>query len=49
MWLMSETQKVNMSVDDLSLRLLLANFASIHTTSTASDDISSALWYGPNY
>ncbi|KAN0118523.1 Cytochrome P450 [Russula decolorans] len=35
MWLMSETQKVNMSVDDLSLRLLLANFASIHTTSTA--------------
>ena len=46
---MSETQKVNMSVEDLSLRLLLANFASIHTTSTASDEILSALWYASNY
>ncbi|KAF8490824.1 cytochrome P450 [Russula emetica] len=43
MWLMSETQKVKMPVEDLSLRLLLANFASIHTTSTASDDISSTI------
>jgi len=41
MWLMSETQKVDISVESLARRMLLTNFAAIHSTSSASDGISS--------
>ncbi len=41
MWFMSETQKVNMSVEGLARRMLVTNFAAIHTTSSASDGILS--------
>ncbi len=41
MWLMSETQKVDMSVESLARRMLLMNFVAIHTTSLASDGIPS--------
>jgi len=41
MWLMSETQKVNMFVEGLARRMLLTNFAAIHSTSSASDGILS--------
>jgi hypothetical protein len=39
MWLMSEAKGVERSVDGVARRLLFINFASIHTTSLASDDI----------
>ena len=41
MWLMSETEKVDTSVEGLAQRMLLTNFAAIHTTSSASDGILS--------
>ncbi len=41
MWFMNETQKVNMSVEGLARRMLLTNFAAIHSTSSASDGILS--------
>ncbi len=41
MWLMSETQKADMSVESLARRMLLVNTAAIHTTSSASDGIPS--------
>jgi len=41
MWLMSETQKVDISVEGLGRRMILTNFAAIHTTSSASDGILS--------
>ena len=41
MWLMSETQKVDMSVEGLARRMLLTNFTSIPSTSSASDGILS--------
>ncbi len=41
MWLMNETQKVDMSVESLARRMLLTNFGAIHTTSSASDGIPS--------
>ena len=41
MWFMSETQKVDMSVESLARRMLLTNFGAIHTTSSASDGILS--------
>ena len=40
MWLMSEAKGVERSIEGLARRMLLVNFASIHTTSLASDDIS---------
>ena len=41
MWLMSEAKGVEKSVDGLARRLLLVNFAAIHSTSLASNNISS--------
>ncbi len=41
MWVMSETQKVDMSVESLARRMLLMNFVAVHTTSLASDGIPS--------
>ena len=41
MWLMSEAKGVERSVEGVARRLLFINFASIHTTSLASDDIPS--------
>ena len=41
MWLMDEAKGVERSVEGLARRLLLFNFASIHTTSLASDNIPS--------
>jgi hypothetical protein len=41
MWLMTEAKGVERSVEGLARRLLLANFTAIHTTSSASVDISS--------
>ncbi len=41
MWLMSETQKLDMSVEGLARRMLLTNFSSIPSTSSASDGILS--------
>jgi hypothetical protein len=38
MWLMSEAKGVERSVDGLARRLLIVNFAAIHTTSQASDN-----------
>ena len=38
MWLMSEAKGVERSVDGVARRLLFINFASIHTTSLASDE-----------
>jgi len=38
MWLMSEAKGVERSVDGLARRLLLVNFAAIHTTSQASNN-----------
>ncbi len=39
MWLMSETQKVDMSVESLARRMLAMNLVAIHSTSSASDGI----------
>jgi hypothetical protein len=39
MWLISETREVNMPVEGLARRLLLANLAGLHSTSSASDEI----------
>ena len=39
MWLMSEAKGVERSLEGLARRLLLVNFAAIHPTSFASDDI----------
>ncbi len=39
MWLMSGTQKWEMSIDGLARQSLLMNFGAIHTTSLASDGI----------
>ena len=39
MWLMSEAKGVERSVEGLARRLLLVNFAAIHSTSLASHDI----------
>ena len=36
MWLMSEAKGVERSLEGVARRLLLVNFASIHTTSSAS-------------
>ena len=41
MWLMSEAKGVERSVEGLARRLLLVNFAAIHSTSLVSDHI---LW-----
>jgi hypothetical protein len=41
MWLMSEAKGVERSVEGVARRLLSVNFASIHTTSLASDAIIS--------
>jgi len=41
MWLMSEAKGVEKSVEGLARRLLLFNFASIHTTSLASGNVPS--------
>ncbi|KAI0000302.1 cytochrome P450 [Russula vinacea] len=41
MWLMSEAKGVERSVEGVARRLLLVNFAAVHSTSLASDDISS--------
>ncbi len=41
MWLMSETQKVDMSVESLARRMLLLNMAAIHSTSSVCDGIPS--------
>ena len=38
MWLMSEAKGVERSVEGLARRLLLVNFAAIHTTSQASEN-----------
>jgi hypothetical protein len=43
MWLMSEAKGVERSLEGVARRLLMVNFASIHTTSSASHDISSPL------
>ena len=40
MWLMSEAKGVEKSIEGLARRLLIVNFAAIHTTSQASDDTS---------
>lgn len=42
MWLISDTREVKMNVEGLARRLLLANLAGLHSTSSASDDIPSA-------
>jgi hypothetical protein len=39
MWLMSEAKGVERSVEGLARRLLLVNFAAVHSASLASDDI----------
>ena len=39
MWLMSDAQRVDMSIESLARRILLTNFAAIHSTSSASDGI----------
>ena len=51
MWLMSEAKGVERSVEGVARRLLLVNFAAVHSTSLASDDISSisSLVRGPNH
>jgi hypothetical protein len=41
MWLMSEAKGVERSVEGLARRLLLSNFASIHTTTLASGNMLS--------
>jgi hypothetical protein len=41
MWLMSEAKGVERSLEGVARRLLFVNFAAIHTTSTASDNILS--------
>jgi hypothetical protein len=41
MWLMSEAKGVERSVEGLARRLLLVNFAGIHSTSVVSHDIQS--------
>ena len=38
MWLMKEAKGVERSVEGLARRLLVVNFAAIHTTSEASDN-----------
>ena len=38
MWLMSEAKGVERSVEGLARRLLVVNFAAIHSTSQASDN-----------
>ena len=43
MWLMSEAKGAERSPEGLARRLLAINFASIHTTSSASGDIPSPL------
>ena len=39
MWLMTEATGVERSIEGFARRLLLVNFAAIHTTSLASIDI----------
>ena len=39
MWLMSDAKGVERSVEGVARRLLFINFASIHTTTVASNDI----------
>jgi hypothetical protein len=39
MWLMSEAQGVERSVEGVARRLLTVNFTAIHSTSLVSDDI----------
>jgi hypothetical protein len=39
MWLMSEAKGVERSLEGVARRLLLVNFAAIHTTSLVSDDV----------
>ena len=41
MWLMSEAKGVERSVEGVARRLLLVNFAAIHSTSLASADVPS--------
>ena len=41
MWLMSEAKGVERSVEGVARRLLLVNFASIHSTSLASHELQS--------
>jgi hypothetical protein len=41
MWLMSEAKGVERSLEGVARRLLVVNFAAIHTTSLASSDTSS--------
>ena len=43
MWLMSEAKGVERSVEGVARRLLLVNFAAIHSTSLASDDTPPAM------
>jgi hypothetical protein len=43
MWLMSDAKGVERSLEGVARRLLLINFAAIHSTSLASDDILSLL------
>ena len=43
MWLMNEAKGVERSIEGLARRLLLLNFAAIHTTSVASVDIPSRM------
>jgi hypothetical protein len=42
MWLMSEAKGVERSLEGVARRLLLVNFASIHSTSLASHDLQSS-------
>ena len=49
MWLMSEAKGVERSIEGLARRMLLTNFVSIHTTSSASVDIMSPPIYNPNH
>jgi len=49
MWLMIETQKVDMSVENLARRMLLANFLAIHTTSTTITQVLYRLLSHPEY
>ena len=41
MWLMTEAKGVERSLEGVARRLLFVNFAAIHSTSTASDNILS--------
>jgi hypothetical protein len=43
MWLMSEAQGVERSLEGLARRLLTVNFAAVHTTSQASNTLLSVI------